>query len=49
MSIEPEGWHMDQGAPSWNPEAKTFSFLLRKQGGGSVLCIVAMDRHVPAQ
>ena len=43
MSIEPAGWYMDPGPPSWDPEAKTFSFLLRKQGRGSVLCIVAMD------
>jgi hypothetical protein len=43
MSIEPEGWHMDPGSPSWDPEAKTFSFFLHKRGRESVLCIVAMD------
>ncbi len=26
MSIEPEGWYMDAGPPSWDAEAKTFSF-----------------------
>jgi hypothetical protein len=31
MSIEPEGWHMDEGPPSWDPEAKTF-FLLIQDG-----------------
>jgi hypothetical protein len=30
MSIEPEGWHMDPSPPSWDPEAKTFSFFLHK-------------------
>src|SRR5271166_5939412 len=43
MSIEAEGWHMDAGPPSWDPEAKTFSFFLHKRGRESVLCIVAMD------
>ncbi len=43
MSIEPEGWHMDPGPPSWDPEAKTFSFFLHKRDQESVLCIVAMD------
>jgi Protein of unknown function (DUF1488) len=43
MSIEVEGWHMDAGPPSWDPEAKTFSFFLHKRGRESVLCIVAMD------
>jgi hypothetical protein len=41
--IEPEGWHMDPGPPSWDPEAKTFSFFLNKRARESVLCIVAMD------
>ena len=27
MSIEPEGWHMDPGLPSWDPEPKTFSLF----------------------
>jgi hypothetical protein len=43
MLIEPEGWHMDPGPPSWDPEAKTFSFFLHKRGCESVLCFVAMD------
>jgi hypothetical protein len=43
MLIEPEGWHMDPGLPSWDPEAKTFSFFLQKRGSESVLCFVAMD------
>ena len=34
---------MDAGPPSWDPEAKTFSFFLHKRGRESVLCIVAMD------
>jgi uncharacterized protein DUF1488 len=43
MSIEPEGWHIDAGPPSWNPQAKTFSFFLHKPGRKRVLCILAMD------
>jgi hypothetical protein len=43
MAIEPEGWHMDPSSPSWDPEAKTFSFFLHKRDQESVLCIVAMD------
>lgn len=43
MAIEPEGWHMDPGPPSWDPEARTFSFFLHKRDRESVLCIVAMD------
>jgi Protein of unknown function (DUF1488) len=43
MSSEPEGWHMEPTAPTWDPEAKTFSFFLRKRGRESVLCIVVMD------
>jgi hypothetical protein len=43
MLIEPEGWHMDPGPPSWDPEARTFSFFLHKRGCESVLCFVAMD------
>ena len=34
---------MDAGPPSWDPEAKTFSFFLQKRDQESVLCIVAMD------
>jgi hypothetical protein len=41
--IEPEGWHIDPGPPSWNPETKTFSFFLHKRDQESVLCLVAMD------
>ena len=43
MSIELAGWHMDAGPPSWDAEAKTFSFFLRKPGRERVLCILAMD------
>jgi Protein of unknown function (DUF1488) len=43
MSVEPEGWHMDPGPPSWDPEAKSFSFFLHKRDQESVFCIVAMD------
>jgi Protein of unknown function (DUF1488) len=43
MSIEPEGWYMDAGPPSWDPEARTFSFFLRKLGRAPVMCILAMD------
>ena len=34
---------MDAGPPSWDPEAKTFSFFLHKRARESVLCFVAMD------
>ena len=34
---------MDPGPPSWDPEAKTFSFFLHKRDQESVLCILAMD------
>ena len=34
---------MDPSPPSWDPEAKTFSFFLHKRDQESVLCIVAMD------
>ena len=43
MSIEPAGWYMDPGPPSWDPEAKTFSSFLHKRDQESVLCIVAID------
>ena len=43
MSIEPEGWYMDASPPSWDPEAKTFSFFLHKRDGDRVLCMVALD------
>jgi hypothetical protein len=43
MSIEPEGWHIEAGPPSWDPEAKTFSFFLHKPGHERVLCILAID------
>ena len=43
MAIEPEGWHMDPGPPSWDPEARTFSSFLHKRDRDSVLCIVPMD------
>jgi hypothetical protein len=43
MSIEPEGWHMDEGPPSWDARAKTLSFYLLKPRREPVLCILAMD------
>ncbi len=43
MSTEPEGWHIDASPPSWDPEAKTFSFFLHKPGHERVLCILAID------
>jgi hypothetical protein len=43
MSIEPEGWYMDAGPQSWDAQAKTFSFFLRKLGHEPVMCILAMD------
>ena len=43
MSIEPEGWYMDAGPPSWDAQATTFSFFLRKPGREPVMCILAMD------
>src|SRR5438128_7523433 len=43
MSSEPEGWYMEAGAPSWDAEAKTFSFFLHKSGRERVLCILAID------
>ena len=43
MSMEPEGWYMDAGPPSWDAEARTFSFFLRKSGREPVMCILALD------
>ena len=43
MSIEPEGWHMDAGLPSWDADAKTFSSFLCKSGSDRVLCVLAID------
>jgi len=43
MSIEPEGWHMEVGPPSWDAKARTFSFFLRKAGRERVSCILAID------
>ena len=34
---------MDAGPPSWDADAKTFSFYLHKPGRERVLCILAMD------
>ena len=42
MSTEPEGWFMDAGPPSWDAEAKTFSFFLQKQRRDRVLCILTV-------
>ena len=43
MAMEPEGWFMDPDPPSWDPEAKAFSFFLRKLGREPVMCILALD------
>ena len=43
MSIDPSGWHMDAGTPSWNAKAKTFSFYLHKRDRDRVLCMVSAD------
>ncbi len=43
MSIGPEGWFLDAGPPSWDGDAKTFSFFLRKAGHQPVMCTLAMD------
>jgi hypothetical protein len=43
MSMEPEGWYMNAGPPSWDAKAKTFSFFLCKLGREPVMCILAMD------
>jgi hypothetical protein len=43
MPIAPEGWHMDAGPPSWDANAKTFSFYLYKPGCERVLCVLAID------
>jgi Protein of unknown function (DUF1488) len=43
MSTEPEGWYIDAGPPSWDAQAKTFSFFLRKSGREPVMCILAVD------
>jgi uncharacterized protein DUF1488 len=43
MSIEPEGWYMDAGPPSWDADAKTFSFFLCKSGCDRVLCVLTID------
>jgi len=43
MSIDPAGWHMDAGPPSWCAEAKTFSFYLCKAGRERVLCNLSID------
>src|SRR5690349_21714918 len=43
MPIEPEGWYMDDGPPSWDADAKTFSFFLCKLGCDRVLCILTID------
>jgi hypothetical protein len=43
MAIEPEGWHIDANPPSWDPDAKAFSFFLHKPGHQRVLCILSID------
>ena len=34
---------MDAGPPSWDANAKTFSFFLSKSGCDRVLCVLAID------
>ena len=43
MSTKPEGWHIDAIPPSWDSDAKTFSFFLCKRGHEGVLCTLHMD------
>ncbi len=43
MLIEPEGWDIEAGPPSWDPKAKTFSFFLHKPGHERVLCVLTID------
>ena len=43
MLIEPEGWYMDPGPPSWDSEAKMFSFFLHKSRLEPVRCILTVD------
>lgn len=43
MATEPEGWYLDPGPPSWDAQAKTFSFFLRKSGREPAMCTLAMD------
>jgi hypothetical protein len=43
MPIEPEGWYIDAGPPTWDAEAKKFSFFLHKSGREPVLCVLAID------
>lgn len=43
MAIEPEGWHIDASPPSWDANAKAFSFSLHKPGHQRVLCILSID------
>ena len=43
MPIEQEGWHMDPGPPTWDPEGEDVFLFLHKRGCESVLCFVAMD------
>jgi hypothetical protein len=43
MPIDPSGWHMDSGTPTWDAKAKTFSFYLHKRGRDRVLCMVSAD------
>ena len=43
MPFEAEGWYMDAGPPSWDADAKTFSFFLCKSGCDRVLCVLDID------
>jgi len=43
MSTKPEGWHIDASPPSWDSDAKTFSFFSRKSGHEWILCTFHMN------
>ena len=43
MSAEPQGWHIQAGAPSWDAASESFSFFLSKPGEGRVPCTVTVD------
>src|SRR6266566_7024732 len=47
MSSEPEGRYMDAGPPSWDAEAKTFSFFLCKSGCTAMLAGSGTGMFVP--
>jgi hypothetical protein len=43
MANELEGWHIDDGPPSWNASSKTFSFFLHKIDYERVPCLLTLD------